>query len=251
MDNLNKISNNNQNTNRDNNLINSKNIVILAAGPPKVGRQRHLEIFNNQPLISYVINKCELSNNTNPIYVVINKDNNELNNYLIQNHSDIIILKPQTQTMLDTFKTALYINDNSTLIVAGDLTNLQSKHINAFLNTDYKCSMYRLKHPWGKNLKSKDKILIRRADIGDSILLINKEMRDEYLSQKNIDNAKMYFNKFYPNIKFNENKGNHIWTWLDYAFFFEISNSKINVNETKDKKLGTIYIDDKVYLDND
>ena len=86
------------------NITNSTNIVILASGPPKIGRQRHLEIFHNQPLISYVINKCKLSNNINPINVVINKENNVLNNYLIQNHSDIIILKPDTQSMLDTFK---------------------------------------------------------------------------------------------------------------------------------------------------
>ena len=38
------------------------NIIILCGGPPKIGRQRHLEIFNGEPLIKKLIDACSIKN---------------------------------------------------------------------------------------------------------------------------------------------------------------------------------------------
>ena len=55
-----------------------KNIVILAAGPSKGGRNRHLEInsLNNKIIIDDVIEKCTIEN-TN-LYIVIDKNNQKI-----------------------------------------------------------------------------------------------------------------------------------------------------------------------------
>ena len=38
------------------------NIIILCGGPQKIGRERHLEIFNNKPLINNIIDNCMFEN---------------------------------------------------------------------------------------------------------------------------------------------------------------------------------------------
>jgi hypothetical protein len=45
------------------------NIVILAAGPPKPNRERHLEVFGGKPLIDLVIKKCRITDTK--LYAVI------------------------------------------------------------------------------------------------------------------------------------------------------------------------------------
>ena len=50
------------------------NISILAAGPPKPGRQRHLELLNGRPLINEIIDKCNVPESK--VHVVIYKNNN-------------------------------------------------------------------------------------------------------------------------------------------------------------------------------
>ena len=49
-----------------------KNIVILAAGPPKVNRERHTEINKNNGkiIIDDIIDKCTIDDTK--LYIVIN-----------------------------------------------------------------------------------------------------------------------------------------------------------------------------------
>ena len=53
-----------------------KNIVILAAGPTKENRNRHLEVFNDQVLIDKIIEECTIRNTK--LYIVINLKNKPL-----------------------------------------------------------------------------------------------------------------------------------------------------------------------------
>ena len=57
------------------------NLVILAAGPPKPNRNRHLEIYQNQPLISNIINNLP-QDEVYKVHVVVNKNNRQLIDYL-------------------------------------------------------------------------------------------------------------------------------------------------------------------------
>tara|TARA_Y200000002_G_C22643853_1_gene648225 strand:+ start:216 stop:896 length:681 start_codon:yes stop_codon:yes gene_type:complete len=225
-----------------------KTIAILASGPPKANRNRHLEIFNGKTCISNVIDNCQIENVK--ILVIINNKNIDLKKFLIEKHQNIIILETTNYSMKSTYELAFNYDKNDTLIVAGDLWNLKKKNVIKFINSEYDSALYRLKKSWGKTLISRDNSLIRRSDIGDSLVLIAQKHQKEYLSKKNIDKAIYYFNKFYPNLKFDINKGNHLWTWLDYVFFFEISSSKERNNNVGNEK-GAIYIEDLIYLDND
>lgn len=226
----------------------NKTIAILCGGPPKPKRNRHLEKFNGKECIRHVIENCIVDDVK--ICVILSNKNVVLKNFINNNYSFVKVIESPDYSMITTFKLALEEDENDTLIVAGDLWNLKKDNINKFLNSSYKSAIYKLKTPWGKNLISYDKKLIRRADIGDSLLLISNDHVKEYLSKENIDKAIYYFNQFYPSKKFDMNWGNYLWTWMDYSFFFDISSSKEQVNYIKDEK-GTIYIEDLVYLDND
>lgn len=229
--------------------MNAKTIAILSAGPPKRGRIRHLEKFDKVPVITTVINACTFENIKT--CVVIRKDNFQLQTYLENNHSNVKIIKSPDLGMLSTFKCALYEDDNDTLIVAGDLRTIKKENVEAFIKSPYKSAIYQVKIPWGKNIISKNKKLIRRGDIGDSLLLISNDHKNLYLSDENINQAKNFFHQFYPKRHFNVNVGNHLWTWLDYSFFHEISSSQENKNCTDDQEKGAIFIENRVYLDND
>jgi len=225
-----------------------KTIAILASGPRDLNRCRWIELFNNKPCITHVINNCKINDNIK-ISVIINEKNFELNNFLIKNHKDVIIIKTNNISMITSFEAAFNQDENDTLIVAGDLWNLKKKNVIKFLESEYESAIYRVKVPWGNNIESYDKSLFKRSDIGCSIFLISNNEQKIFLSDKNINNAKYYFKMFYPNEKTDINRS-YIWTWLIYAYFFEISSSKNNKNEINSKK-GTIYIDTLIYNDND
>ena len=207
------------------------------------------EPFNGKPCIQNVIESCSVSPDV-PIYVVLGIDNLNLKQFIIENHPNVILLFTQNNSMLTTYRAAFYADENDTVIVAGDLWNLKKENVEKFLNSVYKSAIYRVKTPWGKDLISRDGSLIRRGDIGDSVLLVANEHKDEYLSQDSISLAKNYFNKFYPHMEFDIDRGNHLWTWLDYTFFFKISSSRARQNDAGTDR-GAIYIDTLVYLDND
>ena len=222
-------------------------IAILASGPPKPNRNRHLEIFNGKPCITQVINNCQI--NGIKLSVVISNKNIDLKNYLLKNHKEVSILETNDNSMKTTFEVAFYQDNNDTLIIAGDLWNLKKENIIKYINSKYKSAISLLKNPWGNDLISFDNSLMRRGDIDDSVFLISQGHQQIYLSDINIQWAIYYFNKFYPYIKFDINQGNHLWTWLTYVFFRNISANK-NVNYINED-IGIVYIDDLIYLDND
>ena len=220
----------------------------MCGGPPKKNRVRHIEKKINKVCVAHVIDACTIANIK--LCIVIARDNVKLLAYVKTTYPQVKILIVDDYSMLSSYKAAFEEDDNDTLIVAGDLWSLKKSNVVKFINTRYENAMYRLKTPWGKNIESKKGDLIRRADVGDSLVLISNKDQNEYLSKKNINEAIKYFNMFYPNDTFDINQGNHLWTWLDYVFFFEISSSKNGTNSIGLEK-GTIYIEDKVYLDND
>lgn len=225
----------------------NKTIVILCGGPPRGNRVRHLELINNKPCICHVIDACTIKDIK--LCLLCSYDNSQLIKFMLEKYPQIKLLLSPNYTMLSSFQIALNEDNNDTLIVAGDLWNLKKENILKFLESPYKSAYYRLKFPWGKNLISLDNTLIRRGDIGDSLLLIADEHKKEYLSTENLQKAEYYFKKFY-NDTFDPNWGNYLWTWLDYVFFFEISSSIQGINNIGNEK-GAIYIDSLVYLDND
>lgn len=223
-----------------------KTIVILAAGPPKKGRNRHLECFNGLPCITIVIHACSIDGQK--ICVAISKDNHELKDYLKNKHSNVKILETSDYSMLSTYKTAFDEDDNDKILVDGDLTNIKKDNIIKFINTEYRCAKSKLtKYRWGNDLVSVDRSIKRRGDIGGSILLIGNEYQSKYISNENVKKAKNYFAKFYPHAEFDMNIANHLDTWLKYTLFFDINNHIYN----QTTELGLIDTEDCIWLDND
>ena len=219
------------------------NIVILAAGPPKPNRDRHLEVFRGKPLIDLVIEKCRITNTK--LYAVIDKENTRLINHVC-NIKNIQILIPRDKKMYSTFESALY-PEGDCVMVAGDLINLKDGDVNRFVDSEYQCAIMKYKIPWGEDIKC-GRDLIRRGDIGDSINKISEKYKLQYLSEENLNNAKKYFELFFPNSLLDENVGNHVWTWMDYAFYNEImSNPSCDSYGEK----GTVFFEHRIYLDND
>ena len=222
-----------------------KNIVILAAGPPKNNRNRHLEVFNNQILISSVIESCTIEN-TN-LYVVVNSKNIELENYIKSLEAGITILKPDNNSIQSTFKTALSVSGDC-IMVCGDLINTSKKDIMKFVNTEYDSALCHYKMPWGQNIISSDNSLIRRSDIGDCIVKISEDSKSYFLGEENYRNAILNFKKFYPYKILNENVYNDIGTHLMFSFFKEIWSKPGTMSS---KNIGVVTFENKIYQDND
>ena len=222
-----------------------RNIVILAAGPPKPNRERHTEINKNNGkiIIDDIIDKCTIENTK--LYIVINSKVEKLINHVKTYHKNVEILYPEDDKIHTTLKTALSI-DGDTILVFGDLINLQYGDVNKFVETEYNAALCRYKYRWGPNIIGQN--YIRRSDIGDAITLISEKYKKTFLSDQNLKNAINYYNNFYSYNTINYNSQNDIGTHLDYSFFFKIWSDE-NVNEYED--IGTIYYEHIVYEDND
>lgn len=221
------------------------NVIILCGGPPKPNRERHLEIFNNKPLINDIIDNSMINNGD--IYVLLHRDNVNLKNHILKDYGDKVnILENGSLKMYDTFKLALSVKGKS-ILVMGDLINLKIKTIEDFDKSKYSSAIAKYKHPWGRNLVSTTK-KIRRSDIGDAIMSISEEDKEEFLSLKNYERAIKLFNDFYPGKKINLEVQNDIGTHMTYSFFYNISsNPKVDEHSNK----GVVFCDYKVYADND
>ena len=235
-----------------------KSIVILAGGRFKKStnnqasqcRQRFMEIIKGKPCISHVIDACKKVTDIKK-YVVISNKNIIFKTFLQQQHPEITILESPDYTMLSSLKVGHNADSNDKLILCADIWNLKTENIEKFLNSKYKSALYRLKHPWGNDLISSNKQHIRRGDIGHSVMLLANEHLNKYLSEDNINKA-IYFSKlFHPNRVYNNELGNHLWTWIDYVFFCDIWGCKDHSINHIGAERGTIYIEDLIYLDND
>ena len=225
------------------------NISILAAGPPKPGRQRHLELLNGVPLIAEIINKCTTP--SSKVHVVVNKENSILIDYIEKCNSSAEapsakILFPKDETIYSTFESALS-PEGDCIMVCGDLVNLQEGDIQRFIDCSLSSAICRYKHAWGQHLVS-PKGTIRRADMGDCICLISEKEKEELLGDDNYNKALEYFKEFYPNQAINFESYNDIGTHLNYAFFKEVwGNPKVDSCGTR----GALYFEHIVYADND
>jgi GTP:adenosylcobinamide-phosphate guanylyltransferase len=220
-----------------------KNVVILAAGPPKPGRNRHLEKVNEAPLIDSVINASHDSGDK--IFVVV-----ESANYDLQRHLERIefvdILVPKSRKIVDTFDVALGVTGD-VIMVCGDLRNLSKSDIKKFRDTQYSCAICRYARPWGQNIVSYSG-RIRRADVGDCINLISECKKEEFLSAGLNKSARELFADFNPATELDEYIYNDIGTFTSYAFYRDIWGNP-SVDEAEGK--GTILYEHPVYLDND
>lgn len=238
----------------------SKNIIILAAGPAKKDRVRHLEkaygsnflikIFNllfGKPLIDISI---DISNSLGiKPYIIVDKSNHRLITYLKSKKIEKI-LYPENQKIYSTLKVALSIKGDS-ILICGDIYNINAIDIKNFINSRFRSASAKYKGRWGKDILSVDKMFIRRADVGDSIQLISESHKKEFLSLENYNKAVNFFHSFYPkgnnHEKINEYHYNDIGTFLSYSFYFEIW-SNPSLNSFGDKGLISV---GNTFLDND
>ena len=100
--------------------MSKKNIIILCGGPPRKNRQRHLELFNGNPLIKNLINECKIDN-TN-LFVLICKDNIKLINYVKELNINILIAKDEY--FRTTMTEALSV-EGDCIMIAGDLISIK------------------------------------------------------------------------------------------------------------------------------
>ena len=219
------------------------NIIILAGGPSKPGRNRHLERINGEILIDKVISKCY--DESSKVYVLVSQGNPDLQQY-IHSKCDIGLLLPKSDRILDSFKSALFPSGDS-ILVCGDLTQLRKGDVDSVVKSPYQSTICRYQTPWGENIVS-PKGSIRRSDIGDCICKISEKHKRQFLSQENLIGCISAFNEFYPHKVPDEYVYNDIGTHLTYSFFRNIW-SKPGVNDDGD--LGTVYFDHAVNSDND
>ena len=225
------------------------NISILAAGPPKPGRQRHLELLNGVPLISEIINKCTAPESK--VHVVVNKDNSILIDYIEKCNDSpeapsAEILFPKDETIYSTFESALS-PEGDCIMVCGDLVNLRDGDVQRFVDSPLSSAICRYKQAWGEHLVSPQGS-IRRADMGDCICLVSEKDKEELLGDENYNKALGYLKEFYPDQPVNFESYNDIGTHLNYAFFKEVWGNP-NVNSTGTR--GNLYFEHVVYADND
>jgi GTP:adenosylcobinamide-phosphate guanylyltransferase len=220
-----------------------KNIIILAGGPAKPGRNRHLERFEGEILIDKVISKCAVDNSK--IYVLVSHNNPELQQY-INEKDNIGLIIPKSDRILDSFKAALFPFGDC-ILVCGDLIQLRSGDINKFISSPFQSAICRYKIPWGEDIVSK-KGSLRRSDIGDCISMISEAHKQYFLGAENLIGCISAFNEFYPNKIPDEYIYNDIGTHLMYSFFRSIWSNK-DVND--DRLLGTVYFDHPINTDND
>ena len=220
-----------------------KNISILAAGPPKPGRQRHLELLRGMPLIDEIIDKCTIPDCK--VHVVINSANLPLIEH-IKKIPSVEILFPKDETIYSTFESALS-PEGDCIMVCGDLINLQEGDVQRFVDSPLSSAICRYGQAWGQHLVSSQGS-VRRADMGDCICLVSQKDKEELLGDENYNKALGYFKEFYPNQPVNFESYNDIGTHLNYSFFKEVWGNP-NVDSTGTR--GTLYFEHVVYADND
>ena len=226
------------------------NLVILAAGPAKPNRNRHLELYNNTPIISRLINSLPTGDNFTP-YVIVNKKNEELTKYLRLNHPTVSLLFPRDEKILSTFVEALRPSGDCRLI-CGDMLDLRPQVVESFARSPLISCSCKYSQPWGENFKSIKNSIIRRADVGDVIQKIGQQDKEEFLSPKIHARALELFYDFYPNghqfVGLNPYEYNDIGTFTSFAFY-----ESLWADPQRDESgpRGLIEINYPIYADND
>ena len=229
--------------------FNNKNIIVLAGGPPKPDRNRHLELYDGQPLISRILAQCRIKGTRT--YVAVDKDNIELEHYLKENHPNVNLLFPSDTKIMSTFKTALSVKGDC-ILICGDLINVRKVDIQRFVISNFKSATCHYTLPWGLNIKSVSGNILRRADVGDCISMVAEADKHEFLSEKNAQRARELFNHFYPGGNqysgMNEYWYNDVGTFTSFAFFENLWSTPEN---NCDGGRGLITFSHRIYEDND
>ena len=221
-----------------------KNIVILAAGPPKGSRNRHLEVFEGEILIDKVISRCRVDDTD--LYVVVDSSNDALIKHL-SNIDNVTTLHPKDQKIYSTFEVALSVSGDC-VMVAGDLISLREGDVNKFVNSEHRSATCKYANPWGANPKSVKGSMVRRADVGDCINMIAEEHKDEFLSDANYQRALTIYDNFYGYRTINPYFYNDIGTFMSFAFYEGIwSDPAIDSVNGK----GLVLFHHNIYNDND
>lgn len=223
-----------------------KNVVILAAGPPKVGRNRHLEVnpSNQTIIIEDIIDKCRLKD-TN-LFVVISKENIVLKEYL-QTIENLEIITPKDDKIYSTFESALSVKGD-VIMVCGDLINLRKGDVDKFADSEYDSATCVYDIPWGDSISSNTPGLYRRGDVGDCMGMISEKHKKLFLSEDIYESSKKYYKKFNPASEMNEYVYNDVGTFMSFSFFKKIWSDK-NCNSFEN--IGSVKFNHRVYLDND
>ena len=226
-----------------------KNIVILAGGPPKPNRNRHLEPFKGKPLINNLLDECDIENTKT--YVVASSENADLIDHVKQSYPHVQVLNPEDDKIRSTFKAALSI-DGDCVLVCGDLVNVSKNDLEKFILSEHTSATCHYQQPWGNHVRSSDGEAVRRADVGDCISMIGQEHKEQFLSEENYNKAKLLFKSFYPqgnqHSDMNEYWYNDVGTFTSFAFFEELWGTP-NCNSLGKK--GLVSFNHKIYEDND
>lgn len=229
------------------------NIIILAAGPPKGERNRHLELNQYDIIINKNIELCRVDKTR--LFVVIDRENMELCAHVAA-IPDVDILIPRDRKIYSTFKSALSV-EGDCVLVCGDLVGLQQGDVQRFVESEYKSAMCHNTLPYGQHLRYRSPICegIRRGDCDDSVFLIAQEHKGEYLSDETSRTAESFFYKFYPNATLDYTANNHLGTHMNYTFFHDLwSSPNAPLGEWfagPDNMKGLISFDHRQYKDND
>lgn len=226
------------------------NLVILAAGPPKPNRNRHLELYNNTPIISRLINSLPTGDNFTP-HVIINNKNDELIKYLGLNHPTVALLFPKDEKIFSTFVEALRPRGDC-ILICGDMLDLRQQVVEDFARSPLTSCSCKYSQPWGENFKSIKNSIIRRGDVGDVLQKIGKQDKREFLSDEIHNRALELFYDFYPNgnqfVGLNPYEYNDVGTFTSFAFY-EAFWSNPECDELGSR--GLIEINYPIYADND
>ena len=226
-----------------------KNIVVLAAGPPKPNRNRHLETFKGKPLINNLLDECGVENTK--AYVVVSKKNNELAEHIKSEYPSVGLLFAEDDRIRSTFNAALSL-EGDCIMIAGDLVNVSKNDLEKFVFSEYRSATCHYQQPWGAHISSKTGNMLRRADIGDCIMMIGEEHKEEFLSEANLARGKELFAHFYPSGNqydgWNDYWYNDAGTFTSFAFFEKLwSTPNCNSDDTK----GLVSYNHRIYEDND
>ena len=226
----------------------SKSIVVLASGPSKPDRNRHLEVkrSNGKILIDDVLSECEKTGCS--VHIVINDKNQGLRNYVEHAHPKVKVILLSSNKIHDTFSAALSVTGD-VIMLCGDLVNVRSEDISKFLESEYRSAICKYGVRWGENLISSTGV-IRRSDVGDCISMVSELDKEEFLSSDNLSRALEYFSDFYPQKKVDYEVYNDVGTHLMYTFFHEVW-SNPERDESRKGQRGLIYFEHAVYMDND
>ena len=215
------------------------NIVVMAGSYSDPSQPGYLRTYQGSFLPEILIEQIRFP--STETFVVLHPDDEVLYHYLSSNYQVKLI----RQASSHPFGSLAVLDDiiGDCIILTGSLFNTLQSDIEKFINSSFMSALCRYKNPWHSNDVCSTTGLIRRSDIGASIVKITDAHKKTLLSLENLAGAKdlyrIFTGKDLGNASFSD-----IETYLLYTFFFAIWSDK-TTNEIGD--LGSIFIDHDIY----